>query len=80
MANVSDHMPDSTEYFHHQGHCHDKWRSIQRRQQCMARQASLIFLQSICQNFPKNLKEQAISTLQQFVNSLEVSTSSTSPS
>jgi len=37
-------------------------------------------LRSICQNFPKNLKEQAISTLQQFVNSLGVSTSSTSRS
>ncbi len=55
MANVSDHMPDSTEsvvkplivnrYFHHQGfHCHGKWRSVQRRQLLchgMARQASL---------------------------------------
>ena len=35
-------------------------------------QTSLTFLQAICQSFPENFKEQAISTLQQFVNSLEV--------
>jgi hypothetical protein len=35
-------------------------------------QDSLTFLQTICQGFPENLREQVIATLQQFVNSLEI--------
>jgi hypothetical protein len=36
-------------------------------------QTSLIFLQQICQSFSEDTKEQAIHTLQSFVNSLKVS-------
>jgi hypothetical protein len=35
-------------------------------------QASLTFLQLICHGLPENLKEQAFTTLQQFVNSLRI--------
>lgn len=35
-------------------------------------QTSLTFLDSLCRNFPENFQTQAINTLQQFVNSLEV--------